>query len=430
MSKPLTIAFAGSHPDDIELGSGALLHRLVTAGHDVWALILTDDGGEAFRRREEAQRALKELGLDSSRVLFGGFPDGYLQVNRDTVGSLRKMAEEACLDPRIVITHTAADSHNDHVAANGLLRAAFRKAAHLLYSIHLSAESSRFNPRFYVSVTDELATLKEASLRQHASQLARIERTDLKTYEEGLGSWVNIPRAEAFEIQFQAGAESALTLLADYNDSPFLKLWGPIIGDDLLHLFYEAFTGNPPSIAEYTRHHESCGRDSLREAFSRHWQPCMPLREHYSNIPNAELILADSHVLLAGGPVNNTITREHFNRWQAVSWIVDYDMPHREPVYVLHKPTGRRYHPRRDDAGALLSDVAVLTFCRNPMDTAKWVVSCAGVHGLGTQGLLTFLADPGRNPELLAHIVGSGECQIPLRVDASTLALTHLEDAP
>ncbi len=77
--------FIGPHPDDIEIGCGATVKKLVNQGTEVYFLITTDGGAGskdpemtseklALIRKEEAKAAGKFLGIKEVEVL--SFPDG------------------------------------------------------------------------------------------------------------------------------------------------------------------------------------------------------------------------------------------------------------------------------------------------------------------------------------------------------------------
>jgi hypothetical protein len=241
-----------------------------------------------------------------------------------------------------------------------------------------------------------------------------------------LGSLAGLPRAEAFEIFAQAGADIGIADLMAYNDSQFHRFWYPLITDRNIYLLYQQYKHQPDSISKYSSHHESSGRDVLREAFGVQWFPRSPLRERFSNSPDAEVLLRAEHILLAGGAVDNPITRGYFNRFSMVDWVVEYDMPRREPVYLLQRSTGRRVAPRRTAGGALTADVGILTVISNPYQSDRKIVAAAGVHGLGTQGILVFLADPNRNVDLLSLLTTSESAQIPVEVSVDDLAIRAL----
>jgi LmbE family N-acetylglucosaminyl deacetylase len=422
----LNFAFIGCHHDDIELGAGVLVQRVLAAGHEVEIVVLTDDADADARHRETIRAAL-ELGIDPESVHFMGFPDGDLTANRETVGAVRALG----LDPQVVVTHSAADSHNDHRAANELAFAAFRETVILQYSIHISARLD-FAPRFFVALKDESlsSVRKELALGAHGSQHERIMKRDRAQFEAQLGGIAGLPAAEAFELNVQVGGEAHLPELMALNGAPFHSLWYPLLGTEPVVLLYEAFLGQPQSIAEFSRHHESEGRDALRSAFAHHWYPQSPLSERHSSDSEARACVNSGNVILVGSPVNNPITGATFNKLPSIRWITEHDDA-RESVYLLDKETQRTYHPTRDEGGRLTHDLTVLSILPNPFADHGSLISCAGIHGVGTQALLEFLAAPSSNKDLLNRVLLREErLNLPLTADVNTLALSPFADSP
>ncbi|HET8659948.1 MAG TPA: PIG-L family deacetylase [Micromonosporaceae bacterium] len=424
-TRPLCALFSGAHPDDVELGAGGLVQRMVQRGHVVWFLILTDEPGCADTRRAEAVRSAGRLGVPGSQVIFAGFTDGHLRADRESVALVRRLAAAARITADVVVTHTAADSHNDHGQANALLRAAFRRGTMLFYPIHTSAEPSHISPRLFVSLAGRVGEVKSAALAEHRSQLWRINRGHRGAFEAQLGHIAGLDRAEAFEIALQVGAGDVLAELTALNDSAFHSFWLPLIRHEPLFLLYDAYLGQPRSVERYSRHHESAGRDTLREAFADHWFPRSPLRERPATQDN-EPIAAMEHLLLVGGPVSNPVARRLLNRDPAVDWVVEYGGG---SVHLRRRSTGVRVHPRHDRHGLLVEDVGVLTVVRPALSPGKSLVACAGVHGVGTQGLLRFLAQPQSNRTLADQAASGARTQVPVRIDASSLELRPLADA-
>jgi LmbE family N-acetylglucosaminyl deacetylase len=425
----LAILVVGAHPDDVEIGAGGLIVRLLEDGCDVRILVLTDDPVSGEIRRQEATEAAEALGVPAARVYFARFRDGELVANRETVGALRKLMSSTGFSPEVIISHSRADSHNDHVQANALLHATFRRATFLGFSIHISAESSRFAPRFFSRLDDRLGRTKAAALACHRSQERQIHgKSNLEEYERRLGELATIDRAEAFEVEQQVDASDPWEWLLRFNDSPFHRLWLPIIGGSELWQFYEAFTGQPNSIAEWSTDHESRSRDMLRDAFNDKWIPTTPLHERTSNTPEAVRQIASSHVMLVGGPVNNPLTRDTLNRFNEVRWIIEYGMPDREPVFLLDKATGERHFPEMR-GGKLRRDLAVLSLLESPFNPTKYIIACAGITGAGTAGMVRFLANPASSPDLSALVqafVNSRKkvLQVPMLVNVKN---NHLE---
>lgn len=421
----MKVFFVGAHPDDIEIGGAGLVRRLHDDGHDVRFLILTNDPHEAEARHDEAIDSAGCLGVSASSVMFAGFTDGALRTNRSSVSRVRQLMADSKFSPDVVVTHTSADSHNDHSEANRLIRAVFRGKVLLFFSIHLSSELMRFSPRFFCLLTEELEKTKDRALAYHPSQAARIHKNSLPSYESSWSNMAGLERAEAFEIDFQVGASTTdLNEILSYNDSPFHRLWVPLLGNQPLVLLYENFDGSYPHTS-----HESIGRDILREAFAIKWFPSSPLLERYSNSLDSVSLFQANHTLLAGGPVANVVTRNYFNRLGGIDWIVDYELPGREQVFLVRKSTGRRLEAQFRGV-KLKNDLAVLTIAGNPYTNGKRIISCAGVHSEGTRGLLQFLAAPESTDWLMHSILGNARSetlQIPVRVAVDDFRVLPLE---
>lgn len=428
------VLFVGAHPDDIELGASAMVRRCLQTGYEVHFLVLTDERGVGAIRREEATTAAGILGVPTKQLHFAGFRDGKLRGGGPPVGEVRRLlqSEGVGLHPHFVVTHTQADSHRDHRKANDLVRAAFRQTVILSFSVHTSVERSGFNPSFFVE-TDVADTLKGDALSCYTSQRKRLERGEGREHHEHwLGELAGLPRAEAFEVDFQAVDPDAVREVLRLNDAPFHRFWGPLIADgEPVYLLHDAYLpdGQPASIERYSRSHESDGRTALRESFFRSWRALeMPLLERPSSLDDALKLFETNHVILVGGAVSNNITATYFNRFSEIDFVIECDQPGSEPVYLLQRSSGRRWFPNFHPSGELDYDVAVLSVVPSPYQQGKTIVACAGVHGRGTEGLLNFLAEPSENLKLLEHIVGGAHINIPVRVNHPDLSLSVLPE--
>jgi len=124
------VLVVSAHPDDPEMGFGALIARFVDEGADVCYVICTDgsQGGEdraipdaelTAIRYSEQRSAARLLGV--REVVFLGFRDGQLTA---TMELRRAIAREIRRRrPELVMTHlpmrqpAVANSHPDHLAA-------------------------------------------------------------------------------------------------------------------------------------------------------------------------------------------------------------------------------------------------------------------------------------------------------------------------
>ncbi len=411
----------GAHPDDIEIGAGALVTKAIDLGMHVHFLILTDDEAESAARRAEAIGGAEELGIPADRVLFAGLPDGHLRADGETVRAVRELLTEAGVDPDIVVTHTQADSHNDHVEANRVSRAVFRGQVFLHYSTHISSELDQFAPRVFVDVSGARLEAKNRALSVHCSQKSRIEKIDLAEYEAGLGAMAGLDRAEGFEVGFQNNAVGLIEKTIGLSDSPFHRFWAPVIGGGRTGsatLLYEAYSA-PGEKIDWPTVHENAGRDRLRQAFAAQWPPASPLQEKFSNSPDAGDIVRRGTVVLAGGAVSNPVVRDLYNRFRGTVWAIEYDLPRSESAYLLNRTNGRRRYPEFAGERGLVTDVGLVALVQNPYAPDNAIVCAAGATGFGTRVGLEFLSDPGSRPELAEHFTGRPNTQLAFAVDVA-----------
>jgi LmbE family N-acetylglucosaminyl deacetylase len=416
----------GAHPDDIEIGAAAFLTKALQHGIDTHFLILTDERGHRAARRTEAVLAAESLGVPQDRVIFAGLQDGRLRVDRTSVSRVREKAGVRGVRPDLVVTHTLADSHNDHVEANRIAHAAFRKCAFLHFSTYLSSERERFAPRVFIAVSGARLESKTTALAAYGSQQGRLERSDLADYEGRLGALARLGRAEAFEVSRQEGADGLVEEVLALSESPFHRFWARIVASKEITLFYEAYAV-PGAAIDWPSSHANTGRDRLRQAFRDQWLPSSPLRETGSGSSSVQQILESQSVILAGGAVSNLIVRDIYNRFRGTVWAIDYEMPRLGPAYLSNRSTQARMYPRYDSAGNTVRDFGVLARVANPYAPGEHVVCAAGASGFGTRVALEFLADPGAQPEVMKHFETPENVQVAFSARPDTYGMEVLD---
>ena len=200
----MQILFVGAHSDDIEIGCWSLVRKCVLSDYDVRFLILSDEDSMAHftRRRSEARRSVRRFGMPDDSVEFLGMADGFINCDRTSVSACRSRC--ANMSPDVVVVHSNRDGHQDHRAANAIVRSTFRKRVILSYSVFCSGESL-FQPSIlnYLTKIDEIE--KKAHLCTFESQLFRLNLEDLESWEMKVGEGAG-RRAEGFEVMLQAGS--------------------------------------------------------------------------------------------------------------------------------------------------------------------------------------------------------------------------------
>jgi LmbE family N-acetylglucosaminyl deacetylase len=405
----MDILAIGAHPDDIEIGAGALIYKMADLGFRVYFLILTDEKAEPVTRREEARAAASQLGVPADQMIFAGLADGYLRADGDTVRVVRDLLFTAGINPKIVITHTQADSHNDHVETNRIAHAAFRSCIFMQYSIHISSEIDRYAPRVFIDVSGARLACKDNALAAHRSQKARIDKCDLSSWEQRFGRMANLSRAEAFEISYQNEAQAMLETVMSLSDSPFHRFWVPILKDSKINLLYEAHS--LPTTSGQSGLHENAGRDQLRQAFDDQWLPSSPLKEKYSMHPDAINIFKSGNAILSGKHDTNQVVRVLFDNCHWLRWETRSENPCLHVAYLYDRHSGQQHYQHTDNQGFLQDDIGVVTRIANPYNPSYKVVCALGCTSFASRMGLEFLSDPSSQPVLarLFHDQRDGE---------------------
>jgi len=193
----------GAHPDDIELGAGGTIMRLIAQNPDLnirW-VVLT---GADTERAEEARHAagLFTHGAGRLDVEVHGFRDGYLPWDGDRV----KMAFESLkhdLSPDLVFTHYHGDRHQDHRLVSELTWNTWRDHNILEYEI-LKWDGDIGQPNLFVPLDEALCRKKVALIEDaYRSQRSRswFNRENFVALMRLRGVESNTDYAEAFHAR-------------------------------------------------------------------------------------------------------------------------------------------------------------------------------------------------------------------------------------
>ena len=111
----------GAHPDDVELGCGGTVIKLVEQGKKVAIIDLTrgelGTRGTAESRKKECENATKILGVAVRENM--NFEDGFFKDDEKHKLALIKKIREYC--PEIVIANAPTDRHPDHGRASQIV---------------------------------------------------------------------------------------------------------------------------------------------------------------------------------------------------------------------------------------------------------------------------------------------------------------------
>lgn len=169
----------GAHPDDVELGCGGTLAKLINDGKTVAIVDLTQGElgtrGTNLTRAEEAANASKILGISARENLK--LKDGFLNNTEEYQMEVVKMIRK--YQPEIVLANAIDDRHPDHAKAAKLVSDACFLAGLIKIETSLNGETQKpwrpkqiFNyiqwknvtPDFVIDISDFMEKKIEACL--------------------------------------------------------------------------------------------------------------------------------------------------------------------------------------------------------------------------------------------------------------------------
>lgn len=190
------VAF-GAHPDDVEVGAGGLVAKLVDAGAAV-TIVVASIPNQAAARRAEATAAARELG--AALVLPPGDHESRIE-DAPMHALVGRFESELTTDPDLVIVHGAADSHWDHTLVHRAVLAALRRSRCdiLAFATRLPAGSPPPAPTCVVDITTTIDR-KLAAIAEHRSQFAPGFAEARREVARTLGRTHGVELAEVFEV--------------------------------------------------------------------------------------------------------------------------------------------------------------------------------------------------------------------------------------
>ena len=151
---PLKILCLGSHSDDIEIGCGGTILRLLAEGHKIdvtWVVLASN----AHREREARNSADQFLGrADKKNVIVKSFRDGFFPFEGAQIKNYFEQ-EIKLISPDLIFTHNRKDAHQDHRLVAELSWNTFRNHLILEYEIP-KYDGDMGRPNFFVLLDREI----------------------------------------------------------------------------------------------------------------------------------------------------------------------------------------------------------------------------------------------------------------------------------
>jgi len=194
------VLFIGAHPDDIELGAGALIHH-ITSCSDVLCVTLSDNQKNPLLKSvvEENYASMNVLGIPKEKVIVGKFTTrNFPDARQDILEYMLKLRRD--YQPEIIFVHSKQDVHQDHNVITDEALRAYRGITVLGYDVIRS--SYGFFPHFLAEVNEEDVNKKIEALSQYKTYADKnyFSPELLRAIMVRHGSFAEVPFAEGFDI--------------------------------------------------------------------------------------------------------------------------------------------------------------------------------------------------------------------------------------
>jgi len=194
------VLFLGAHPDDIEIGCGALLHNIVKKT-EVLCVTLSDNQKNPDLQNVKAEhlKSMMILGVPEEKTVFGPFQTRvFPQARQEILEYFLKLRRD--FKPDLIFTHSKQDVHQDHNTMTNEALRAFRGITVLGFDVVRS--SYDFFPHFLAEVTEEDVNKKIEALAQYETYQSRYYFNSELTRSIMVrhGALAEISYAEGFDI--------------------------------------------------------------------------------------------------------------------------------------------------------------------------------------------------------------------------------------
>lgn len=194
------VLFLGAHPDDIELGCGALIHQIAPQT-DLLCVTLSDNQKNPLLTNlvDEHYRSMAILGVKRENATLGPFTTRiFPDARQEILEYFLKLRRD--FNPDLIFVHSQADVHQDHNTITDEALRAFRGITVLGFDVVRS--SYGFFPHFLVEVSEADVNKKIEALSEYETYRdkyyfnAELTRSIMVRH----GALAEVPFAEGFDI--------------------------------------------------------------------------------------------------------------------------------------------------------------------------------------------------------------------------------------
>lgn len=216
----------GAHPDDVEVGAGGLVARLVKSGLRVAIVDITagemSTNGTPDERAREAQRAGAILGVAWRKCL--GIADRDIALTKPNLLQIVEIIRD--FKPKLILCPYWQDRHPDHINAAKLVQEAYFDAG----LCKVSTKSSAFRPAQVWHYF--LSQASEPKFTVDISEYYSIKKSAILAHQTQFGSYLKLK-----DTFLNAGPGSLLSLIESRD-----RYFGSLIGC----MYGEGFTTTTP----------------------------------------------------------------------------------------------------------------------------------------------------------------------------------------
>lgn len=157
-AKPLKILCLGSHSDDIEIGCGGTILRLIAEREsvDVTWVVLASNADREREARHSAEQFLAPA--HSKNIIVKSFRDGFFPFDGAQIKDCFEQQIKP-VSPDLVFTHSRKDAHQDHRLVAELTWNTFRNQLIFEYEIP-KYDGDMGQPNFFVPLDAEICDKK------------------------------------------------------------------------------------------------------------------------------------------------------------------------------------------------------------------------------------------------------------------------------
>ena len=199
------VLLVGPHADDVELGLGGTVSRIIEEGCEVKVIIFSTAVSSllpGFTQQgivDETYKSLKQLGVTAEQIVIEDFEVRRFSDYRQEI--LEILCREARdFNPDAVFVPASSDTHQDHAVVHAEAIRGFRRTS--VFGYELPWNNKGFDPTFLIELEERHINAKETALGHYLSQAHRpyFQPGLLKNLAALRATVVGVQYGEAFEV--------------------------------------------------------------------------------------------------------------------------------------------------------------------------------------------------------------------------------------